>query len=205
MTKIAMIWDFDGTLADSYQPIGEALEALYKAYHLLYDDNFVRAYIVKTSVGQLLQELSESHRLSLPELQQFFKEAQEARDHQIQLMPYAKETLEATAQMGIQHFIYTHKGETTQAVLERLGIAHYFTEVVTAANGFKRKPDPEGVHYLLEKYQLDKETTYYIGDRQLDVAVAVNSGVKSINLEQPSSDSNIKIANLSLIVPLFQS
>ena len=79
----------------------------------------------------------------------------------------------------------------------------YFTEVVTSANGFARKPEPEAINYLLDKYDLDKTSTYYVGDRRLDVEAAENAGIKSINLGQPSSKINQHIADLSDIVALF--
>lgn len=72
----------------------------------------------------------------------------------------------------------------------------YFTEIVTTANGFARKPDPEGVNYLVEKYQLDKASTYYVGDRTLDVDVAFNSGIQSINFCDDRPNINHKINHL---------
>ena len=57
----------------------------------------------------------------------------------------------------------------------------YFTEILTSQSGFARKPNPEAATYLLDKYQLDSEKTYYIGDRTLDVEFAQNSGIQSIN------------------------
>ena len=43
-----------------------------------------------------------------------------------------------------------------------------------------RDDAPDGVLYLTQKYHLDPETTYYVGDRKLDVLCAKNAGVKSI-------------------------
>ncbi len=51
---------------------------------------------------------------------------------------------------GIQQFVYTHKENATS--LADLDILDYFTEIVATANGFARKPDPEGVlDYLVEE------------------------------------------------------
>lgn len=55
------------------------------------------------------------------------------------------------------HFAYTHKGITANDVLERLGVHQYFTEVVTSANGFARKPEPEAINYLLENMSWIKQ------------------------------------------------
>ena len=147
--------------------------------------------------------MAAQEQLNFEELSSFFKKEQEARDHMIKPMPNLFNVLEATWQKGIQHFVYTHKGITANNVLERLGVRKYFTEVVTSANGFARKPQPEAIDYLVEKYDLDKASTYYVGDRRIDVEAAENAGVKSINLGQPDSKNNQKIANLSDLITLF--
>ena len=58
---------------------------------------------------------------------------------------------------------------------------------------------------LLEKYHLDKSDTYYVGDRRIDVEAAENAGIKSINLGQPNSKINQKIADLSDIPVLLKA
>lgn len=203
MTRPTFIWDFDGTLAESYEAIMEALELLYDKYDFSLDKLWVADFIIKESTGQLLDNLASQHELSQQELKDFFSEEQEKRDHMITLMPGAKAVLEKTFEAGFQHFIYTHKGATTEAVLKNLEIDRYFTEILTSVNGFERKPHPEGVDYLVEKYGLDKANTYYIGDRSLDVKVAENAGIKSINLHQPASAFNQKISQLSDLLDLF--
>ena len=160
-------------------------------------------FIIKESVKALLYQVAKEQELDFAELSAFFKKEQAARDYLIKPMPHLTEVLAATKQKGVTHFVYTHKGITANDVLERLGVRQYFTEVVTSANGFARKPEPEAINYLLEKYDLDKTSTYYVGDRRLDVEAAENAGIKSINLGQPSSKINQHIADLSDIVALF--
>lgn len=196
MTRTTFIWDFDGTLVDSYPAIMEALELLYRQEAWPFDAQAVSTQILDTSVGQLLDQQAEAYGLDARLIKARFMAEQEARDHQIVLMPHAEEVLAQTASQGVRHFIYTHKGATTTAVLERLGISQYFTQVVTAADGFARKPDPEAVNYLIEQYGLDKAQTYYIGDRSLDRDCALAAGIGSINLTAPNSSENSKISSL---------
>lgn len=204
MSKTAFIWDLDGTLIDSYAGIMEALELLYAEYDLEFNKPAVHTYVLEESVGSLLKCLSDRKKLDFDELLAFFNREQEARDGLITLLPYAREALQFTAEAGILNFIYTHKGATAQAVLERLEIAGYFTEVLTSQSGFERKPHPQAIHYLIDKYRLDKAQTYYIGDRKLDAAAAENAGIQSISLTQPDSAFNRKIEDLSEIATLFK-
>ena len=197
------IWDFDGTLVDSYEAIGQALQVTYAHYGLAFDEQWIMDFIIKESVKALLYQVAKEQKFNFAELSAFFKKEQEARDYLIKPMPHLTEVLAATKQKGVTHFVYTHKGITANDVLERLGVRQYFTEVVTSANGFARKPEPEAINYLLDKYDLDKTSTYYVGDRRLDVETTENAGIKSINLGQPSSKINQHIADLSDIVALF--
>ena len=40
-------------------------------------------------------------------------------------------------------------------------------------------------NYLISKYRLDKENTFYVGDRSIDMECAKNSGVKGILYLKP--------------------
>lgn len=146
-----LIWDFDGTLVDSYEAIGEALKDTYAHYDLTFNEEWVMSFIIKESVKALLYKVAKEEDLDFAELSSFFKKEQEASDHKINPMPHMAEILKQTKQAGVSHFVYTHKGITANDVLERLGVHQYFTEVVTSANGFARKPEPEAIDYLLEK------------------------------------------------------
>ena len=70
-------------------------------------------------------------------------------------------------------------------MLEETGLAPFFEEVVSVADGFPRKPAPDGLDYLVDKYGLDRRRTYYVGDRDVDARCAKNAGVGSILLDGP--------------------
>lgn len=90
-------------------------------------------------------------------------------------------------------------------LLEELGLSGYFIEVVTGDRGFARKPDPEALLYLIDKYDLDKENTYYIGDRLLDVQAAQRAGIQSISLQIADGAGNQHITSLLALVNLIDS
>ena len=51
-------------------------------------------------------------------------------------------------------------------------------------DGFRRKPDPESMEYLIKKLSLDRNKVWYIGDRRLDIDFARNSGVHAVLLTE---------------------
>lgn len=48
--------------------------------------------------------------------------------------------------------------------------------------GIRRKPEPDGVWYLMEQMQVSKEECLYIGDSEVDAATGRNAGLKTIGV-----------------------
>ncbi|HEM3699181.1 TPA: HAD-IA family hydrolase [Streptococcus suis] len=190
------IWDLDGTLLDSYEAILAGIQETYDQFDLPFDREEVRNFILRYSVKDLLVRDADKYGLDSDELNRVRATSLKEKNTQIPLMAGATEILDWTAQQGIQNFVYTHKSDNAFQVLEELGIAHHFTEILTSDSGFARKPSPEALLFLIEKYGLDKENTYYIGDRLLDVETAINAGIHSINLQIDGVEKNWKIVSL---------
>ncbi|ORO45058.1 HAD family hydrolase [Streptococcus oralis subsp. tigurinus] len=205
MQKTAFIWDLDGTLLDSYEAILSGIEETFGQFSIPYDKEKVREFILKFSVQDLLVQVAEERNLNAEVLNQVRAQSLIEKNAQVVLMPCAREVLAWADQVGIRNFVYTHKGDNAFTILKDLGLESYFTEILTSQSGFERKPSPEAATYLLDKYQLDPESTYYIGDRTLDVEFAQNSGIQSINFLELSYEGNQKIQALADIPHIFES
>lgn len=205
MQKTAFIWDLDGTLLDSYEAILSGIEETYAQFSIPYDKEKVREFILKYSVQDLLVQVAEERKLDVEELNQVRAQSLSEKNAQVALMPGAREVLAWADQAGIQQFVYTHKGDNALTILRDLGLESYFTEILTSQSGFARKPSPEAAIYLLDKYQLNPEKTYYIGDRTLDVKFAQNSGIQSINFLESSYEGNHRIQELADISRIFEA
>ena len=176
----AYIWDLDGTLLDSYEMIVEAA-ARTAAEEGIYDSKeHVLKAVKQGAVTAYMEEISEQCGKTVKELFGRYREHTHALDDRIKLIDGAKETLEGLQKTGAAHFVYTHRGSSSGPILERLGILNCFREVVTSEYGLERKPSGDGVRYLVEKYSLDPEETWYVGDRTLDVYCAKDAGVKAL-------------------------
>lgn len=205
MQKIAFIWDLDGTLLDSYEAILSGIEETFGQFSIPYDKEKVREFILKFSVQDLLVQVAEDRNLDAEVLNQVRAQSLAEKNAQVILMPGAREVLNWADQVGIRNFVYTHKGDNAFTILKDLGLESYFTEILTSQSGFERKPSPEAATYLLDKYRLDPEKTYYIGDRTLDVEFAKNSGIQSINFLESSFEGNHMIRALADIPHIFES
>ena len=204
MQKTAFIWDLDRTLLDSYEAILSGIEETFGQFAIPYDKEKVREFILRYSVQDLLEQVAEERNLDAEVLNQVRAQSLAEKNTQVVLMSGASEVLAWADQAGIQQFVYTHKGDNAFTILRDLGLESYFKEILTSQSGFARKPSPEAATYLLDKYELDSENTYYIGDRTLDVEFAQNSGLQSINFLESSYEVNHRIQALAAIPYIFE-
>ena len=205
MQKTAFIWDLDGTLLDSYEAILSGIEETFAQFSIPYDKEKVREFILKYSVQDLIVQVAEERKLDVEVLNQVRAQSLAEKNAQVVLMPGAREVLDWTDQVGIRNFVYTHKGDNALTILRDLGLESYFKEILTSQSGFARKPSPEAANYLLDKYQLNPDNTYYIGDRTLDVEFAQNSGIQSINFLESTYEGNHRIQALEDISRFFKA
>ena len=202
MQETAFIWDLDGTLLDSYEAILSGIEETYAQFSIPFDKEKVRAFILKYSVQDLLVQVAEERGLDVDRLNQVRAQSLAEKNAQVILMPGAREVLAWANQQGIKQFVYTHKGDNALTILRDLGLDVYFTEFLTSQSGFARKPSPEAATYLISKYHLKPDRTYYIGDRTLDIEFAQNSSIQSINFLEAPVDCNHQISCLADIPSL---
>ena len=205
MQKTAFIWDLDGTLLDSYEAILSGIEETFGQFSIPYDKEKVRKFILTYSVQDLLEQVAEERNLDAKELNQVRAQSLAEKNAQVVLIAGAREVLAWAYEAGILQFVYTHKGDNAFTILRDLSLECYFTEILTNQSGFARKPSPEAATYLLDKYELDPRTTYYIGDRTLDVEFAQNSGIQSINFLESSYEGNQRIQELADIPRIFEA
>ena len=177
----ALIWDLDGTLLDSYRIIVPVLHDVLREYGLDLPEEEIHEQIISTSVTSYLQELSAAAGMAFdaPAYKRF-SALRARREGEVRLIPHVKETLQILSEKGVKHYIFTHSGKTTPAVLHRLGVDGFFEEIVTNDYGFARKPAPDAINYLIEKHALSRADTCYIGDRTIDMNCARNAQIKGI-------------------------
>lgn len=178
--KKAVIWDLDGTLFDSYDVIVESIYLTLMNHGVAMDMEQIHQFAIKSSIKALFAEIAQTHGIFAEILHGEYSRISTGKYLQIKSMPNAIETLERLEKAGVENLVFTHRGKTTQPVLENLRMSEFFKEVVTSQNGFARKPNPDGLNYLIDKYDLDVGNTWYVGDRSLDMECAKNSGISGI-------------------------
>ena len=187
MKHFALIWDMDGTLVDSYPAIVPAARETLAEFGLALPEEEIRREVLDTSVGALLQRVAREQGWDPRPLQAAFQRRNDSRIEAILPMPHARDCLAALERAGCRSFVYTHRGASCPEILEHTGLRPWFAELVTALNGFPRKPAPDGILYLMEKNALDPAACFYVGDRHLDLEAAENAGIGCIFYAPPEN------------------
>ena len=201
--KKAVIWDLDGTLFDSYDVI---VSSIYQTFHengITLTKEEIHHHVICFSVDSLFSQYAKHYQLDVDLLKQRYSQISKGKYLNIKIMQHGREVLDTLSKQGVENYIFTHRGWTTIPVLDHLGLTSFFQEIITSQHGFARKPNPEGLRYLLDRFQLDPVHTYYVGDRMLDMECAQNAGIPGI-LYLPEGSFNVCGAETYLVKDLME-
>ena len=203
-----IIWDFDGTLFDTYPAIADVFLETFKQFDINESRTEVMEYL-HLSLSETYEHFSIKHSLINENLRKKFVETEEAMDVS-KALPFEgeEEVLSKVIDNGGRNFIYTNRGASTYSFLKYAGQMKYFTEIITHEDGYGRKPSPACIIYLTKKYSFNKEETLMVGDREIDVLAGHNASIKScyFNSHQISISTkpHIYIDHLVELIPYLK-
>ena len=186
--KKAVIFDLDGTLADSLESIWYC--ANYAIGTCGYPEIELEKY--KLFVGDGADTLikrcliysgdieCENFEKAFLKYQVFFKE-----HCMYHVKPYEGivEALDALKKAGVKIAVFSNKPhERTVDVVETLFGAGYFDEILGQTDHRAKKPHPDGVFYLVEKLGVDIEDIAYVGDTGTDMMTGKQAGAWTIGV-----------------------
>ncbi len=169
------IWDFDGTLYDTYGRIARAVLKGMEEMGLSPGDKDVKA-LAKSTLYQACVALAGEDRA--PELHsRYFAHAED--EGKESMLPYegCEETLREVVERGGVNYLYTHRDKTALEALERDNLLQYFRDFITDEADFPGKPEPDALNWLIEQHHLERRECVMIGDRLIDVQAGKNAGI----------------------------
>lgn len=173
-----IIWDFDGTLYDTYPGIVQAFEDALEDLGVKEDrENIFKQ--TKISVRYARRYFADKYSLDENSLGKKYYEYGERLDPDIMKpFPHAREICSHFKRIGGKNFIYTHRDDGTFKYLKHHDMLDYFDDVITSTYGFV-KPSPGGFLHIIEKHSLEKKDGLGVGDRDLDIIAAERAGLKT--------------------------
>lgn len=172
-----IIWDFDGTLFNTYPATVNAFKKALKESGIDETNENILKYM-KVSEDCAFTYFKEFYGVDDVFRDKFNTYKKNIELGMIKPFPFVVQFCEKFVALGGRNYIITHRGDSTQKILERHGMLENFTEVVTKQSGFKRKPHPEAFLYLIEKYKINNNSALVIGDRELEILGGKAAGIK---------------------------
>ncbi|MEE9912546.1 MAG: HAD-IA family hydrolase [Deltaproteobacteria bacterium] len=175
-----MIFDFDGTLADTGADLVISINYTLNAMRLNPRSSQEILTFVGDGIKKLIERsLGENHRERLEEALSIFSGHYEKHLlDQTVLCPQIEDVLKYFSHK--MKVVLTNKRyHLALAIARGLHINRYFMEIVGADSTPFQKPDQRVVEYLLEKYNVSAQKAVIIGDGVNDISVAKNAGILS--------------------------
>lgn len=175
-----LIWDFDGTLFDTYPPLVTSIERALQEFAVSAPREQIERLLSDT-LATCLQELARMHSLDEAHLEERVMYYQRQVTAQEQ-PPFSGviQLCERFVKAGGQNFIFTHRSrDSVNYLLGWYRVQGLFVECLTVEDGFPRKPDPAGFNALIERHRLPRHRVLAIGDRALDVIAGRQAGIST--------------------------
>jgi phosphoglycolate phosphatase len=181
MAPEAILFDLDGTLVDSRRDLAASVNFALRALALPERP----AEEIFGFIGEGARRLLE--RSVAPRLEALEPALAAWSRH------YAEHLLDTTrAYPGVAELldrlrpplaVHTNKpGDFARRILDGLGLAPRFAQVVGGGDGPARKPDPEGARAILARLGVAPDRAVYVGDSHIDVATAHAAGLRFVGV-----------------------
>ncbi len=171
------IWDFDGTLYDTYDRIVRAVKKGMDEMGLSPEGHDVKA-LAKSTLRQACVALAGEDRAE-ELLARYFAHAEEEGEESIKPFPGCEEALRTVVEHGGFNYLYTHRNQTALEALQRDGLEGYFRDFITDEADFPSKPAPDAINWLIDQHYLERHECVIVGDRLIDSLAGKNAGIAS--------------------------
>jgi len=179
----AIVFDLDGTIADTAADIRNALNEALAAEQLAPVD----LATVKTMIGagpevlvrRALQWQDVDDSNTAERVHRAFRAIYgRGRNLSSHLFPDVEPCLEELRGLGMRMGICSNKPESVCVDLLRdLGALHYFAAIQGFGSGLPPKPDPQPLLRTIERLAATPDRSLYVGDSETDVLTARAAGV----------------------------
>ena len=115
---------------------------------------------------------------------------------QLELEPGLADMLHWLRERGVRLGIHTNRGSGMWDLLARFNLGEMFDPVMTAEI-VPSKPDPAGVHRILETWKFGPESVGFIGDSATDAAAAQGGGVPLLAYNSPDLPAAVHVDNFA--------
>lgn len=196
------IFDFDGTLSDSYPAFVKAARLIADKYGVPSSDEQIYRLLKKYSTVYLFDTLGfGKHRDAA--YSEFRRLSEELLRTEAMALEGAEELLRFISENGGKSYVYSHSGSIVVQNVRRWGFEKYFVDYMLGDTRYPRKPAPDALLALMNKQGADPHKCVMIGDRDIDILAGKNAKISGILIDDggyyPELEVEYRVSNLSQI------
>lgn len=175
--KMELIWDFDGTLFDTYPLMAASLQQAMQeeGHEVPIADIRMRMAV---TLGETLRYYKKTYGITDQTIKRYTQIMYGKGERAAKPFEGAEALCARIVQEGGHNHLCTHRGASARMYMDAWGISRYFEVYVTEDDGLARKPAPDMVQRILDKTGRPRDTFMMLGDRELDILAAQAAGVK---------------------------
>lgn len=178
------IWDFDGTLFDTYPMIIGSLRLALQDFGFDCDPVEAMQYMLDT-IGAARDHYADVFGIDRDVLTEAYRRYNSEAVAALRAEPFVglQEVLERIQATGGKNYIFTHRSsQETEMFLKKFDLSDYFEEIIGPdCPHFSWKPAPDAVLYLMEKYGMSPAETVMVGDRECDLGSGRSAGIGAVH------------------------
>lgn len=177
-----LIFDLDGTLINSLPGIAQSLNNSLKQCNLpTHSIDDVREFIGSGSRMLCQRAAKSAETATIDLLEEAFKaHYQNLWQEGTQLYSGITEMLEHLSPRHQLSILSNKPHPFTLEIANKLFPANTFHTILGQREGIEKKPDPKGIHEILELSNTSDQPTFLIGDSIIDLQTARNANIGSI-------------------------
>lgn len=174
-----LILDFDGTLAQTAQGIVRTMQATFNQMGFAIPTNDEICATIGLPLTVSIAKLAgEKHAGQVAEAVALYRQLfEEIGNNDVKAYPGVVETMAALHQRGVKMAVATSRGHASVEVLcGMIGIAPYLSAYVAEDDVKEKKPAPEAVVVLLERFGVQPSEAVVVGDTTFDILMGRRAG-----------------------------
>lgn len=183
MSIRAVLFDFDGTLADTLPIAFYAFRAVFQQYEgkVMSDDEIVSTF------GPTEEEIIQRN-LSNPEMVdsaiEYYYEVFEQQIHTSANMPIEIiNMIQELQQQQVKMAIITNKSRRCLDIcMDHLGITDLFEVSISGEEVSVPKPDPEGIMKAMQLMNMEAHEAIFVGDSQADILAGKSANIMTVGV-----------------------
>lgn len=180
----AVLFDLDGTLADTALDLGGALNTVLRRHGLpekSMDEIRPQASHGASGLLKLGEGITPDHPDYMQWRKEFLEEYSRCYADQTILFDGVNEMLEALVQRGIQWGVITNKPmRFTDVLVPKLGFTVPPAVIVSGDTCDEPKPSVKPMFYACEQMGVEARRCFYVGDAERDMQAGKNAGMTTV-------------------------